>query len=178
MIKHTNLRNNGAGRHALGDSYEQKMPEALRSLVVYEMGYGGMVTDLSFTRVVIDTHIMSCHDRTIFEGAEDEMAWLVKVAGCHALLMGDETYHKALMEHGADVMEKVTGGSPLLCAFTAPFIIGEGATRGALLLAAGVHDETLVTKLAPLSLKELMALVELHIETGEPFEQVVAQTVN
>lgn len=178
MIKHTNLRNNGNGMHDLGGAYEQKVTDALRSLVVYEFGYGGMVYDLSRTRVVVDTHIMSCHDRTIFEGAEDEMAWLVKAASCHALLMGDKTFHKALVERCADQMMDLTGGVPLFCALTAPFLIGEGATRGALLMAAGVQDEAMVTKLAPLPLKELMAVVEMHIDSGEPFERVVAQMVD
>lgn len=179
MIKHTNLRDKGEGVKNLGE-YEQSAAEALESMVVYELGCGGFVTDLSPTKVVVETHVFGgTKDTTIFEGPEEEMEFIVRVAAHHAALMSDETSRNALIEKAVDflgTLPKEIGGVPLYIAAMAPLFMGGSSASAALLFAVGITDLEVVKALkalAPISLKDLVAAVELYRETGAPLPKIV-----
>lgn len=178
MIKHTNLRDKGQGVKNLGE-YEQSTAEALKSMVVYELGYGGVITELSPTKVVVETHIFGgTKDTTIFEGPKEEMELIVKAAAHHAALIGDEASRNVLIEKSVDflgTLPKEVGGLPLFIAMTAPMIMGEMSTVAALLASVGITDPEVVKTLVPISLKDLMAAVELYHETGMPLPEIVRE---
>lgn len=178
MIKCTNLRDKGQGVKNLGE-YEQSAERALASMVVYELGCGGFVTDLSPTKVVVETHIFGgTKDTTIFNGPKEEMELIVKVAAHHAALMSDETSRSTLVEKAVDFLEtlpKEIGGLPLYIAMTTPFIMGGLSAAVALLFAVGITDLEVVKGLAPISLKDLVAAVELYRETDTPLPEIVRE---
>lgn len=177
MIRRTNLRDKGCGEK-YQDKCEQSAKDALNSMVVFELGYGGFVTDLSPTKVVVETHILSTKDTTIFEGSKKEMELIVKVAAHHVAIMSDETSRNTLVKKSVDFLgnlPKEIGGVPLYIAMMSPFLMGGPSTAVALLFAVGITDPEVVKTLAPISLKNLMAAVELHLETGAPLPEIVRE---
>lgn len=84
MIHRVDFRDKGAGTKNQGESF-QTPAEAVRSMVVFELGYGGCVTDLSLTKVVVETDIYGTKDTTILEGTKEEMEFIVKVARAYKL---------------------------------------------------------------------------------------------
>lgn len=178
MIKHTNLRDKGQGVKNLG-GYEESATKALNTMVVHELGFGGFVTDLSLTRVVVETDIFGgTKDTTIFEGSKEEMEFIVKVAAHHAALMSDEASRNVLIEKAADflgTLPKEVGGLPLYIAMMTPFLLGGPSASVALLSAVGITDPEVVKTLMPISLKDLMAAIELYRETGTPLPEIVRE---
>lgn len=178
MIKHTNLRDKGQGVKNLG-AYEQSPTKALESMVVSELGFGGFVTDLSPIKVVVETHLFGgTKDTTIFEGPEQEMQLIVKVAAHHAALMSDETNRTTLIEKSVDflgTLPKEIGGLPLYIELMTPFLMGGPSASVALLFGVGITDPEVVKTLVPITLKDLMAAVELHLETGTALPEIVQE---
>ncbi len=64
-----------------GQSRSVTIEEAVRILVICEIGFGGRVTHLSRTSVETSTHVIGCLDVTTFTGSEQDMALLVKASG-------------------------------------------------------------------------------------------------
>lgn len=182
MIKRTDLRDKGQGVKNLGEC-EQSPVKALESFVVYELGYGGFVTDLSPTKVTVETHIFGgTKDTTIFEGSREEMELIVKVAATHVAIMSDETSRNALIERAVDLLgtlPKEIGGLPIYIEMTTPLLIGGPSASVALLFGAGITnpetDPEVVKALLQIPLKDLMAAVELYWETGTPLLEIVRE---
>ena len=178
MIRHTNLRDKGLGVVNLG-SFEQTPLKALSGMVVYELGFGGQVTDLSYTRVVTETQIFGgTKDTTTFEGPEDEMSLIATVACFHAALMAHPDSRGMLVNKAVDFLGKLpreVGGLPLFVAIMTPFLLGEPSAAAALLLGIGFTDMERIKELATIKLADLMSAVELHLETGTPLPQVVRE---
>ncbi len=178
MIKHTNLRDRGSGQKNLGE-YEQTAAKALESMVVSELGFGGQVIDLSPTRVAIETPLFGGDiDTTIFEGSEEEMVLIVKVAAHHAMIMNDEKSREVIIGKAVDslgMLPKEIGGLPLYISLLAPFLLGGRSAGVALLFGVGITDPEIVKTFAPISLKDLVAAVGLSVETGMPLPEVVQE---
>jgi hypothetical protein len=70
------------------DAYPQEVDkwQALKSLAIYELGFGGFVWGVSPTKIVIKTHFLSDVDINTFTGPEDEMKLLVEFIACHLTL--------------------------------------------------------------------------------------------
>jgi len=79
MILCKNQRYESDGR-LCGPSVDREMTpgQAAVSLVRFELGYGGSITELQPHRVVIRTSIMGRYDITEFSGSEEEMLPLMK----------------------------------------------------------------------------------------------------
>ena len=177
MIRYTALRDNGGGMSKMSE-YEQSASQALESLVVYELGYGGRVSSLSLTKIVIETQILGVKDKTIFEGSENEMAFLVKVAALHASLMNKRGNRDMFIEKAASFLDELSEGvrgNTLLVTTLAPFILGSHSATVALLLGASVTEEETLKSLIPISLKDLTAAVALHLETAMPLPEIVSE---
>lgn len=176
MIRNTKLRNNGE-LHNFG-THEVSAQKALETLVVWELGYSGFVTDISPTKVVVETHIFSCKDTTILEGSEEEMQLIVRVAVYHSLLMSNEKNRSTLIDRTADflgTLPKEIGGLPLYISIVAPMLIGGSSASIALLLAVGITDLETVKILRAIQLKDLVAAVQLHYETGIPLTEIARE---
>src|SRR3990167_9526311 len=98
MIKQTSLRRLEDGTNILLGKGEVPSTKALENMVLFELGFGGFVTDLSPTKVVVETHVLGKKDTTIFEGPPEEMEFIVKVAAHHVMIRRDETMRSALVE--------------------------------------------------------------------------------
>lgn len=174
MIKHTNFRN---GEKI--SQYNERPAQALISMSVFELGYGGTVTEWSSTRIVVDTLVFSVRDRTIFEGSEDEMRFLVTVAGYHAAITSDGESRQALIGETSAFLGKLpdgNGGLPFVVATLGPFYMGKLATTAALLYAAGITEPEEIGSLFPIPLKDLVAAVQLSHELGMPLPEIMRET--
>ena len=72
-------------------------------------------------------------------------------------------------------LPKEVGGLPLYMAMVTPFLMGGQLASVALLFAVGITDPEVVKTLLPISLKELVAAVELSRKTGTPIPEIVRE---
>lgn len=63
-----------------GDPVEKQQTsgKAVVSLIRYELGYGGSITDVTSTRIEVRTSMMGRYDITTWEGSEEEMEPLLR----------------------------------------------------------------------------------------------------
>lgn len=177
MIHHINLRDQGSGPKPMSE-YQQDTGQALKSLVVYELAYGGFITNLSATEVAVETRLLlgSTIDTTIFRGSTEEMELLVRVAACHSLIMDSQENRTTLRDRAVEFLGSLPsaiGGSPMYVTLLAPFILGGSWTVGALLLAAGVTDPEVMKSLGRIPIEELVDAVAISHETGQPLPEIV-----
>lgn len=71
-MKITNKRWNGG--ECPDVVYEKPVEEALDQFMKYELGFGGIVTEITKNKISIRTQVLACTDTTIFEGEESEIA--------------------------------------------------------------------------------------------------------
>lgn len=155
------------------DKFEVKsIADALESLVVYELGYGGNVIDLTETKVSILTNVMGCKDSTIFEGPKEEMQSLVEIA----LLGIYSSYQRLLLKEDRDEWEdkrlekmterviKVTKGSPLLINLASDMILGDFSMKACMISGLNNCRSLTVDEIKYLGLstaKDLFAIYSL-----------------
>lgn len=104
MIRITNERWNGAQCPSTND--ERPVDRALISLVKYELGYGGVITQLTKTKIVVNTRILNCSDIVTFEGSENDMRPLVEAASLYC--QAAQTMRPAITEIVADKLNGQT----------------------------------------------------------------------
>lgn len=171
----TNLRNKG-GEIFGPDVYLKPFSQALESFVVYELGYGGNVTEVSDGEVVVQTRIMGCVDTTKFAGNYNDVDVFRKIGYIHALIKA---------QHGDDILSMVFDhyfkGKPegivpskLVLANLGPILAGETNTELALLTYLEIIDEaTLSTFNGKLpTVKDLCSAVALQVE-GATKEEII-----
>ncbi len=178
MIKITAYRKKeGMGKHELGSPHEQPLLEALKSLVVYELGYGGFATEITTTRVVVETRVMSCLDTTIFEGSAKEMEPIVTVAALHTLIAGK--CRETLINKTSEVLGNLPEGArgvPFYIAATAPMILGEFSVKPAVMFGMGIIDEADLKAGMNLSTKDLFEVLELKQENpGVSLKDIISR---
>lgn len=64
--------------------HEKTGEQALNSLINTELNYGGRIRELTPTKVVVETQVLSCLDTTYFEGPQEEMGPLVAISYYYA----------------------------------------------------------------------------------------------
>lgn len=179
MITQTNFRENGSGVKIDYGPGPRPFPLALRSLVIYELGYGGMITELLPNRVTVETRILHTKDTTTFEGAGEDMQFLAKVAAFHALILETKESRTALIDGAANYLQTLpreVGGLPLFINMAAPLLLGRPSAATALILAMGITDAETIIMLHVLSLEDLVATIELYLETGLPLVDTLTAT--
>lgn len=117
---------------------ERSIENAVESLLIYEIGYGGSVIDITPTKVVVRTYVMACVDVTQYEGAEKDMEPLVAIAIAAARLQKEP-----LSDSVIDQVMQFTGGKPLIVMLGAGLITGMSRVRQIMLEAAGVPVENI-----------------------------------
>jgi hypothetical protein len=106
------------------------LSEAIRSLVRFELGYGGRVVEISETRIKVITIVLSKIDTTIFIGTKEEMEpLLVAVA---VFMDGHKLYGMDRLVN--DVMN-LTKGKALLVAHASGLIAGGKFVKPATMIA-------------------------------------------
>lgn len=96
-----------------------ELPEAVESLVKFELGYGGQVTHLASDKIEVETWIMRCKDRTVYTGDKESMRDLV-IATCLWLRADKEVSFDDWWKG----VSAVSGGVPLLVAMSAGIVRG------------------------------------------------------
>lgn len=151
MILHSNFRDNGGGEQEIG-IFPQTPLDALESLVVAEIGWGGSFTVFTATKLEIRTGVMHCKDRTVFEGPADEMELLVKAA--YAAMILRQEHGDELINLAADDLERLPEGAkgvPLFVTTLGPKFFGERLGLAAVAAASGLTEEADLQVLLALS---------------------------
>lgn len=166
MITVENRRLNGGTEAHKPFFNETTVKRALESLLVYELGYGGVIEEITPTKVVVKTRIMSCIDTTIFTGSEEDMAMLVEAASISldADIVKMVTKDKA--DNGiADAIStyvlKKTNGNPLLISLGSGMMLGSISIR--LIMVIILQSKQYAKKLMKLKVDDLFAIFSMVI---------------
>jgi hypothetical protein len=163
-IKQTNMRQKD-GQVFGPDVYEKSLAKTLESLLLYEIGYGGTVTDLMPTKVTVLTRVMGCIDTVTLEGSEEDMELIVEAA---TLSIATDPYNDANdMKYREAVIDRImsaTSGSPLRIKLMGDMIKGESHLK-VLLISLILKEEQTINQygsvLVKLKAKDLFALFTL-----------------
>ncbi len=142
---------------------------ALRSLIQYELGYGGVITNLSSSEVEVRTKVLNKTDFTIFTGEPEEMKRLVRVAAFHSQMLAQLSPSAS-----ADVVRELLGdqaGNPFLFTNLAPLVIGNSAKLTFCVALAEVPEERL-EQFARVGWDDLFAAFEMAEADGLSFIEV------
>lgn len=160
MITKTAKRDKGDGYNYDTPSIQEPVGKALASLVVYELGYGAIVTEVTKTRVTVVTRIMGCVDTTIFEGVEDEMTLLVEAASI-AIVSNPMQAESPLHDIAVDSIMVATGGNPLLIKMGHGMIAGRISIRAILMVMMGFAAIEQAPSLKDISVEDQLAIMML-----------------
>lgn len=151
MITQTNYRNNG-GTVCEPSGGPRAQADAIESLLMYEIGYGGRITKIEPTEVHVRTHIMSCVDDTVYSGSEEEMEPLVHIAVLAA------KYHamdvESSREEAMNKVMEVTKGNPLLIKLGGDILIGGFSVRNVIAAMCGFENN--LNKAQGIATKDLL----------------------
>ncbi|MBY0359850.1 MAG: hypothetical protein K2W82_17740 [Candidatus Obscuribacterales bacterium] len=178
MVKHTNFRRSRRGGAEVEfSSYAQSPVDALASLCLSELGYGGQVTLLTPTKIEVQTQITSYIDRTVFEGSVEDMQMLVQAATAAAFMLAK--HRDKLVEGAAQALEQMPEtcrGVALVVTNVAPLFLGFVPALSGLLSAAAVTavEDLDYVREKRLNLSEVMAAVRLKLE-GLSFSDALVQ---
>lgn len=166
-----NTRDKGYGELYGPDVHERPLDKAFEYFAMYELGFGGRVTDFSETSVTTVTRVMNCVDTTRFEGTAQELQPFLQLAAVHTCLLTDDKVLDALSSAAFQTMERMFskpggGVSPLKLKLGGDQIIGQLSLKVSLLTAFGLD------RLKYLPAKELVNVIML-ILGGEDKEEVI-----
>lgn len=166
MIHHTNLRFFADARaneypNGLNQSeYDQTVEDALYSLLVGEIAYGGYVKEATETKLVIETNVFACRDLTVFEGPKEEMLELHKaMALCHKYALS--------LDEQAEFVVRETHGLPLLVVHAGPLLVGRMVLLRVFAHMLGVP----VDKLGSIRLEDVLPVAQL-LREGHSIQDV------
>lgn len=165
-----------SGQQSVFTTVEVSPIRALESLVIYEFGHGGRLTDISTTRLVVTTSIGSYDDRTVFHGTEEEMRLLVDVAAGYLLASIDGRTLESTINQLIDQAPEGIRGHPLFVTRCGPSILGSTRAHVALLAFCQVVDDNQITISLNLSLRELFTVVQFVIEGECSFAEGLEMT--
>ena len=163
MITIINQRTRGREKPFEPIVREAHQDDALKSLAIFEFGYGGQVIETPTSiRVAVRTDIIDCIDTTTFEGPEYEMAMIYKVAVCHLAI--NVQCREQIVDGAVNLAEclpQSCRGVPLYLSMMAGHFLGANSTRSALLMAFDVVDEADIKAGAQLKLPDLLAALQM-----------------
>lgn len=129
MIQHICKRNG----EPLCD-YEQPFAAGLRSLVVFEIGFGGVVTGVSDTHVEVETRVLNKTDVTLFRGPGEEISAFLDFLEYFELVR--KTLGEKITDNSLSQIEDENGTyRPFDVAKLFPVIHGQGMVYATLLVA-------------------------------------------
>lgn len=177
MIKNTAERNNG-GYKCDPTTRDQTINQALESLIIYELGYGGYQSVIEPTRIVVITRIMNCVDQTTFTGTAEEMSLLVEACVLHAQtnVLNGVNVPESLKDHAIDQVMVFTKGVPLLIKLGSGMITGRLNIKLILTLMTLCEDETLIKHFMQLDRDTQLAIVCLIRLDGATMEEALSLT--
>jgi hypothetical protein len=131
---------------------------ALEEFIIYELGYGGQITDVTKISVTVVTYVMSCQDTTTYSGSPLEMKRLIAAAVTSMMVRNDPKVKDILV----DRVYKATQGVPLLVVLSSGMITGNLVAQIATIVAFDLQES--LEDLKKLSVKTLFAIGSLVSE--------------
>jgi hypothetical protein len=149
--------------------------EAVLHVVKAELAFGGQITEVSATRVVLQTRVFDTYDTSIVTGTDEELRPLLTLAYYHT---------QALAEHPGEIaagaaqtaarMSGALGGCPGFLSLTAPILLGRNQIKTSLLLACGIEDPESIQQLVQQRLEDLVAAFQLQADGVCSFQEALA----
>lgn len=156
MITNTNERFNGAPCPPM--VRDQTISDAMESLVIYELGYGGQICEITPTKIVLFTRCLAAQDTVTLEGPADEMRPLIEFCGIYAQICGIEEINQAVTDHALNRTMEMSGGRPLIVTTLGPMLMGQSRVKLTCLAWINIEDETLIKRAAKMELKQLLEI--------------------
>lgn len=110
---------------SLGVAENISIETMVENLFKYELGYGGTVTSLTPTRIIVDTPVMDKEDRTVFEGEEDELRPLCALVSLFYASQDDERIKGEFVLYATEKLK----GHPGLISWSYGLITGASRMR-------------------------------------------------
>jgi len=150
--------------HDCPPKHEKSIDEALVSIIVFELAYGGYPISIEPNHIVVQTQVMGCIDEVHVTGEENELQPLHL-----ALSFWKEACTSVDTETLSYQLVEMTKGPPLEIAMMATLLLGQNRVKACILLASGANDEQLkdAMDLEKLNPEDALALVRLSQETGK-----------
>lgn len=157
MITITNERYNGEQCPPI--TRQEPLPSAFRSLVFYELGYGGNIISISETQIVVKTPLLGFVDTSTFQGEAEELRPLINFCSVYTevkrLLKGK------VINQTANTL--CNNANTLVITALAPIMVGKGFIQPSLVGYIAKNEED-IKKLAHLPIDALLPLAELKAE--------------
>ena len=158
--------------------------EALRTLAVNELGFGGSLTGIETgngqTSVTVVTPIMHCIDTTVFSGSDKDLGLLIDFLSCYAAV-----FQTRDADRMSEAILAALNRSTLLLISLGPIIYGSSEVFAALVVWAGLETDEQVemarsvvatgTRGGHSGLNELIEVIEFVRELGISFEEACHQ---
>lgn len=172
MIKVTNHRTRGNEAPFAPITHLKTLSNALEQILVYEFGYGGVITNMTENKLCVQTRVMNCIDNTVFEWNNSDSKVMHEViatyAGALDAFQNEDIKNKVL----GQIME-FTGGKPLTISMVAGMITGAGPVRATILTLIAGNDESSLSKLKSMKNKDLFTVFELVYLEKQKLDEVI-----
>lgn len=163
--------------------HEVTVTAALESLVKYELGFGGGVTEIEerngrvriFTEtIVFKICVKRCRDTMVFEGTIKDMRPLVEAAYYWSKAL---KYDEIAFERISQILDPDGKGvSPLILTTAAPLLMGQSRVAISMLLACGLKEQADIERGLKVKDGDLRPAIELWLEQpGRQFTEVLDQ---
>lgn len=149
-------------------SRNDTVANALISLIKYEIGYGGHVTDIHPTRVVIRTQVLGCTDTTTYSGSEEDMKPLLETA-CYEVMSRKHVDMDAIFEKMKAWLPDMRAG---FVVWSSGLFIGAEKVRLLLILASGLDPKD--ERVKKLKSDDLEAVMKLVADGAQPEDALAA----
>lgn len=163
MIEYTTTRYDGRYEHTIKRSLTQG--RAVISLIRFELGFGGTVTHITPTKVVVQTPVFGKMDVTAFEGGKEEMRPLVEGTQVFHSLKGvaAESYTAQALE----LLRRADGGfRPLDVVMFGPMLGSMGYVKPTLLSLICSEPSQMEAALKQ-PIEEVVAAVEMGLNDND-----------
>lgn len=156
---------------------DRTFEQVLRCLVLGDLSYGARVVSVTPTRIETACNFMGVDDRLVIEGAEEDMAFLVRIVQCHLALIASQATRNQIVNASLRDFEAATNTTPLnplLGMALADLLSGSRFTRAALIAALNPTTEAEARALATVTVQDLVAAIVLHVRDSVPVEELAA----
>lgn len=163
----------------------EQMPEDVRQvgeyaalvrLLCFELGYGGIITEVTRSKVIVVTRIMNCVDTTIFTGPESEMRRVFEIASLWVLVKHDigDRICQGMAQECCEKWPESVRGKALFVRNLGPILIGQHMTKVVFLTYSGIDNDDDVKAAVGFELNDIITAVELRDEGFCTFREALA----
>jgi hypothetical protein len=148
----------------------KSVAHALCEAIEFELGYGGKVKEVSETRLVIQTNILSKIDHIVFEGTKEDMLEILHFVRIYLTANNDRDFDDFFKQvEGTYLGEKLR--LPLYLTTLGVLLVGSGrAHRGAVLYLC--ESESDVELFSTKDFQTLLQLIQLKVDENAGIEDL------